>query len=731
MTPTLDPVPLRADNLTWQPLGARHPVLEGLNLAIGAGERVLLAGVSGAGKSTLLRAFAGVLVEHTPGDLGGEVLVDGTPARSGRPDVGLVQQQPHDSVVAETVGRDVAFGPENLGLEPDSIRQRVSESLALVGFPHGERHSTAALSGGQAQRLALAGVLAMRPGVLLLDEPAAMLDADAGREVREAVRQVVGLTGATLVVADHDIVGWVGIVERIVVLDEGRVRFDGSLTEVVSNHAAELLELGLWVPGAPDPEPRLVALPDSTPLRLAAHDLRVARRPALSFRTTERPGHLVLDGQGVTLNAGEFVALRGDSGSGKTTLIQTLLGLLTPESGRVSVEGLPEGPAEWSSMELASRMAWVPQFPEALAVGETVLGSLVATAGVLGRDTEETEALGKGLLEALGLGDKARRHPLSLSGGEQRRLAVASAVLHAPSLILVDEPTVGLDRHAWSAVTGLLLSAVASGAGVLAATHDEALTRRADREVRLTAQPAPQLTVPPAPRPGVARRAGPLSLLASVVLVTVLGLTGSGIAPLAAGWAAMFLIGGALVGFRFHLLRLLPAVIAVLSVAWSNWILASPPSILPAVEAALRIGLVVIPGVVAASLIDPTALGDHLGRRLRLPARPVLALTAALRRLDEFAAVWQELEQARRVRGLGPRRGLVSRGRHWARLCFALLVESLRRAGRLAIAMDARGYSAPGPRTWLGEAPWTRTDTLIVLCGLVIGAVPHLVNALI
>lgn len=724
------PAALEATDLTWHPLGAGAPVLQDLNLTVASGERVLVAGVSGAGKSTLLRALAGVLEEHGPGDLTGSLLVGGTPARSGRPDVGFVQQQPFDSIVADTVGRDVAFGPENLGCPPEEIRARVAEALDLVGFPFGERHGTGALSGGQAQRLAMAGALALRPSVLLLDEPAAMLDASAAREVREAVRRVVERNRATLVVVDHDIAGWVGIARRLVVLERGRVRLDGPLDDVVATHRTELLELGLWVPGAEAPEPRRIELAaPSSPRALTAHDLRVLRRPALSFHTTRRPARLVLDRVDLRLDPGELVALRGESGSGKSTLLAALIGLVPLEAGEIRLQGVSGEPRRWSSVELASRMSWVPQFPEALAVGETVLDSLLASVDRFGWPRQETEVQARALLAALGLADLAGRAPLSLSGGEQRRLAVACAVLHAPAVLALDEPTVGLDRHSWAAVVGLIRSATKAGTATVVATHDEALAHRADREHHLTPVPTSgegDVT----PTRGLLGRAGPLSLLAGAVLVTVSGLAASGVVPLLAACTVMVVLGAVMTGFRFHPARLLPAVVAVLSVAWSNWVLASPPDVVPALEAALRVAFIVVPGVVVASFLDPTGLGDHLGRRLGLPARPVLAMTAALRRLDEFAALWQELAGARRVRGLGPTRGLVSRGRYWAGLCFTLLVESLRRAGRLTVAMDCRGYSAPGPRTWLGEAPWTRSDTAVVLCAVTMAVVPHLVRAL-
>ena len=731
---------LRAVALTWQPLGVDHPLLNNVDLEIGAGERVLLAGLSGAGKSTLLRAFAGVLEDHTPGELSGEVTVGGVPAAAGRGDVGLVGQQPFDSIVAETVGRDVAFGPENLGLPVAEIRGRVAEALELVDFPFHPGHPTAALSGGQAQRLALAGALAMKPGVLLLDEPGAMLDAPSAARLREAVNDVVTRTGATLVVADHDISGWAGIVERLVVIDSGRVLADGPFGDVLETEGDRLLRLGLWVPGAPDPEPVAVDLGRSASRETRevvarARGITVDRKPPLTLRNTRQDEpRRVLHDIDAELRRGELVVLTGDSGAGKSTLLAALLGTLPVVSGEVRIGG--DDPARLTSRQLASRAGWVPQFAEGLVVGDTVLSSLTATALALGGDREDVETRARWLLAAVGLDGMEARHPLSLSGGEQRRLAVVSSVLHAPGALLADEPTVGLDRVAWAAVAGVLISAREAGTGVLVATHDAALTRLTDRRICLPSPPTGGEEHSPgnwegSEPGGLLGRAGPLSLLLGAILLTASGVIAGGLLPLTIGVAALVVTGMVLLRFRFPPGRLVAPGIAIASIAWSNWLLSDPRAVEPALVAALRVAFIVLPGVVAASFLEPTALGDHLGGPLRLPSRPVLALVAALRRLDGFAELWQEISRARRIRGVGPGRSPVSKAREWGALCLALLVESVRQAGRLTIAMDSRGYSVPGPRTWFGEAGWSREDTELVVMAASLAALPHLLGLVI
>ena len=636
------------------------------------------------------------------------------------------------------MGRDVAFGPENLGLPAVEIHDRIGEALDLVDFPYGPGHPTGALSGGQAQRLALAGVLAMRPDVLLLDEPGAMLDATAAARLRDAVDGVVSRTGATLVVADHDISGWIGIVERLVVIHAGGVLIDGSVREVLAIHGSRLLELGLWVPGAPDPDPIDIDLGWETPRAMAgvvaqARGVVVERKPPLTLRKARDDcPRRVLDGVDAELSRGELVALRGDSGAGKSTLLAVLLGSLPVASGEVRIGD--DDPTRLTSRQLAARVGWVPQFAEGLVVGNSVMSSLTATALALGWPREETEHRARQLLAAVGLDGMEARHPLSLSGGEQRRLAVISAVLHTPGIVLADEPTVGLDRQTWAAVAGLLVATRKTGSGMLVATHDAALTRLADRQISPTGGAAGESDGTAQRRearerhesPCLLERTGPLSLLIGVVVLTASGVLAGGLLPLAVGVTVLLAVGMVLLRFRFPIGRLVAPGVAVVSVAWSNWLLSDSRAVEPALVAALRVAFIVLPGVVAASLLDPTRLGDHLGGKLRLPSRPVLAVVAALWRLDGFAALWQEMSQARRVRGVGPGRSPISRAREWAVLCLALLVESIRQAGRLTVAMDSRGYSAPGPRTWLGQTGWSHDDTRFVVIAVALASLPHL-----
>ncbi|MDO4717968.1 MAG: ATP-binding cassette domain-containing protein [Propionibacteriaceae bacterium] len=729
---TASPDHIHAGAFTWTPLGASAPILN-LSLDIAPGERVLLAGTSGAGKSTLLRALAGVLDEVSPGEAGGVLTVGGEPPMAGSGRVVLVGQNPQDSRVAATVGRDVAFGLENQGLAPGEIWARVDEALAAVGFPYGPEHSTQALSGGQLQRLALAGALAMRPGVLALDEPVSMLDPDSAAELRAAIAS--GLRGG-LIVADHDLTAWLGLVDRLIVLGSGgTVIADGPIGEVLASRRDELLRLGLWVPGVDAPTPTAVSLPGASGHTVRAEGVSVTRRTN-GLRVGTRQATLALDGVDSAVAPGEFLALRGASGSGKTTLIGAMCGLIRPEGGLVRWDE-ETGPEMWDSRTLASRLGWVPQFAEATAVGSTVVDSMIATASALGHDPGEARDRALTLLDAVGLADKADRHPLRLSGGEQRRLAVATALLHSPGVVALDEPTVGLDRHTWAAVTGLMLAARDAGAAVLASTHDQHLLAIADRTQTLSPPERSPDAQPERRRAarGLLSRCGPVALLVTMLVFVPAGMFSSGLVPLAFGVGAAVAAGMVLTGFRFPLIRFLPVAIGVATVVWSNWFFASPRVIENAVAAGLRMAFIALPGIVAASYLDATKLGDQLGQLLRWPPRPVLALVAGLQRVDDMHTRWTELSTARRARGLLPGRSPLARLRHGASLLFALLIDSVEHAGRLTVAMETRGYSAhltgATPRTWACPAPWRRADTVLVVISLVLACVPAVVAVLL
>lgn len=737
---------VEVEHLTWRPFGRSRPVLTDFSLRLVPGERVLVAGPSGSGKSTLLRALAGLLLSADSGNLSGSVRVDGVDPQSVAGLVGLVVQDPGAGAVAASIGRDVAFGLENLGMPREQMAPRVAAALADVGLTMSPQASPASLSGGEQQRLALAGALAMSPRVLLLDEPTAMLDPDGAASVRDVVGRVVRSRGLTLAVVEHRLGPWLDLVDRLVVLnDSGVVVADGAPQEVLATSSDLLLAHGIWVPGHPDPEPlplpdAFVALPapgvDGAAARVAvaAHGLTV-RRVCRPLNGPERVTTAV-EGVDLELRTGRSLALVGPSGSGKSTLLAALGGLVAPTSGSVRLAAaLGEGPPHrWPSVRLARVVAWVPQRAASTLVGRTVRDEVLATADAVGLDRSQSAPRAERLLDRLGLLGLAEADPRHLSGGEQRRLAVAAAVVHQPVVVLADEPTVGQDRLTWAAVVGILAAVREAGSAVVVATHDDGIRVRAD-EVRLLRAPPGRASPEPVPssRRSLAARCGPLSLLVACLLVLPLP-------ALLDTWrqsvAVLLVEGGlALVALaapgpgppppgrcRRTLVRLVPALAGALGVGWSAWLLGGRDTEI-ALGAATRVLALVLPSVVLLPFVDPDALGDHLAQRLHLPARPVVAATAALQRFQSLGTLWSELVLARRVRGVAAGRSLVGRAREVAATTFGLFVGALEQAAVLSLAMDARGFAGAGRRTWAGAAAWRLPDTAVVLAGLLVVAV--------
>ncbi len=737
---------LTASGLTWTPVGRAAPTLDGLDLGVAAGERVLLAGASGSGKSTLLRALAGLL-DETEGDLGGEVALDGEDpqARPGR--VGLLLQDPWSSVVAEHAGRDVAFGPENRASSPADVRASVPRALGAVGFPHGADRPTAALSGGEGARLALAGSLALDPALLLLDEPTAMLDAAAAERVVRAVLGAATTAGATLVVAEHQLGPWLGVCDRLVVLDRGRVLADGPVGAVLRDHAEALLAAGVWVPGAPDPAPLALDLP------------RRPRPPTgLRWRglgVVAPDGRVLLDGADGELAGGDGLAVVGPSGAGKSTLLRALAGLDPASSGVVELPDrdgwTPLGEVARSSTALARRVGWAPQDSESAFTARTVLDEVRATAAALHADDPQARAADEAradlLLEALGLAGLRDESPYALSGGEQRRLVLAVAVAHDPGVVLLDEPTVGQDRHTWAAVAGVLDAARRSGAVVVASTHDPRLAARLGPALALPgADPAevaacgpPDQRLRPVVEPGTppAGRCNPLTLLATALLAAV-GSFGVDTAAVGVLTLAVTLLLAPLAVRRVRpaLLRLVPVAFAALSVGWSTLLLNaagafSPGSGAVAGREVVRVLCLVVPGALLVGLLRPSSLVDALGQRLRLPARPVVVAGAGLLRLDDFGRSWRRMAETRHLRGLAPGRSPAARVRHGASLTLGLLVHALRSAQQLSVAMDARGFAAVHRRTYALRSTFAPVDLVCLAAGVLLLVLPRVLTVLL
>lgn len=439
-------------------LGVRHPsrrawALTGVDLVVEPGERILLTGASGAGKSTLLAALAGILdAEGT--EVTGELTVDGAAPRAARGRLGLLAQDPDSQLVMTRAGDDVAFGLENAGLPPEEIWPRVDEALAAVGFPYGRDRPTQALSGGEKQRLVLAGALARRPGLLLLDEPTAQLDPDGAALVRAAVARSTADRSATVVVVDHDAQPWLALVDRVVEV------VPGGLVEHPSGWTPEPRASGLALPVAPDGPVLLAA-------RAAGFGYRGSSVPALPPTTT-------------VLRAGRALAVTGANGTGKSTLALLLAGLRAPTTGRLAASAELTGtvrngyaePHRWRAGELVSRIGTVFQHPEQQFLTGRLRDELALGPLRSGEHATAARATADALLERLGLTAFADANPYTLSGGQQRRLSVATALATAPRVLVLDEPTFGQDAATWRELVTLLAEQRAAGCSVAVVTHD-------------------------------------------------------------------------------------------------------------------------------------------------------------------------------------------------------------------------------------------------------------------
>ncbi|MBV7364252.1 ATP-binding cassette domain-containing protein [Actinomycetaceae bacterium TAE3-ERU4] len=478
----------------WRHSTRSRFAVRGLDLRIEAGQKVLLLGPSGAGKSTLLHALAGVLGADE-GEQEGSLEVCGIPASQARGQVGLVLQDPTSQIIVGKVGDDVAFGPESLGIERLEIWRRVTQALDAVGLEVDLPHRTQALSGGQKQRLALAGAIAMGPRLLLLDEPTANLDPQGVLEVRDAVISAQARTGATLVVVEHRVPIWADEVDRIVVLERGGgVRADGSPREVLSALGDQLATEGVWTADFTRPIPLPAAdFETSSPL-LSARNLTIGYE-------ADKPIQENLD---LDILEGISTCIVGHNGAGKSTLALTLAGLLPALGGSVeacaklrapnvefdsqplaswwkslfmsgqknNLSQLPPDPHDWLSRHLLTRIGTVFQAPEHQFVTSTVLGEMTVGSRALGLSQEEAEERALEVLERLNLARLAKANPFTLSGGEKRRLSVATALVASPRLLFLDEPTFGQDLRTWRELISLLKDLLKRGVTLVSVTHD-------------------------------------------------------------------------------------------------------------------------------------------------------------------------------------------------------------------------------------------------------------------
>lgn len=435
-------IALAYDDVTFRYPGSRGDVLSGVSMAVPAGAFALLVGGTGSGKSTLLSLAKPQIA--SAGDRAGQVRVFGRPVDdldgAAACEVGYVFQDPDNQIVCDSVWHEMAFGLENLGTPQGEMRRRVAEASYFFGMGPWFHSDTDALSGGRKQLLALASTLVMQPRVLLLDEPTAQLDPIAARNFLHALFRVNRELGCTVVVATH---------EPELMADYATCAF-----ELVDGAVRAVENLGRFKCEA--------ALAECGALCDANASAAVSARGAW-FRYG-RDDDWVLRGLDLEVRQGEVHALVGGNGCGKSTLLALIAGTRRAQRGEVR--------------SAISAKAMLPQDPKALFAEERVDEELMEWAHIGGYDADEVQAM----MGELGLADRAGLHPYDLSGGQRQMLALGKLLLVHPRLLLLDEPTKGLDRAAREHVAGMIEAARRDGVTVIVSTHDLAFVRRvADR----------------------------------------------------------------------------------------------------------------------------------------------------------------------------------------------------------------------------------------------------------
>ncbi|GAB3006633.1 ATP-binding cassette domain-containing protein [Streptomyces pseudoechinosporeus] len=509
--------------------GATEPTVRGLELTVSEGELVLLVGPSGVGKSTVLGAVSGLVPHFTGGTLRGRVTVAGRDTRTHKPReladvVGTVGQDPLAHFVTDTVEDELAYGMESLGLAPDVMRRRVEETLDLLGLADLRDRPIATLSGGQQQRVAIGSVLTPHPRVLVLDEPTSALDPAAAEEVLAVLQRLVHDLGTTVLMAEHRLERVIQYADQVALLPApGAPLVLGPPSEVmaVSPVYPPVVALGRLAGWSPLPltvrnarrragalrerlermkgvayedESAEVSPPAPRPVPPRSRLFRKRDTPTAPVGTavaavdhlTVRRGRIeALHDVTLTVAPGETIALMGRNGAGKSTLLSALVGLVEPASGSVRVGGAV--PHRTAPRELVRRVGLVPQEPRDLLYADTVAAECTAADRDAGAEPGTCRALVSELLP--GIADDT--HPRDLSEGQRLTLALALVLTARPPLLLLDEPTRGLDYAAKSRLVTVLRDLATAGHAIILATHDVELAAELAHRVVILADGEP------------------------------------------------------------------------------------------------------------------------------------------------------------------------------------------------------------------------------------------------
>ncbi|MCX6429455.1 MAG: ATP-binding cassette domain-containing protein [Actinobacteria bacterium] len=505
-------------------------VLEDLSFTVTEGEFVLVMGSTGSGKSSLLRLINGLVPHHTGGILAGDILVDGISTRNVKPGglshlIGIVGQNPLNGFVADRVEEEIAFGMETLNMAPEVMRKRVEEVLDLLSLADLRDRSIATLSGGEQQRVAIASALVMHPKVLVLDEPTSALDPIAAEEVLSILQRLVHDLGLTVIISEHRLERVIQFVDRIINIEGDGIAVIGSPQEILKHSAIAppIVQLS-----------RALKMPAISltvrEMRRATQDLRgssIAReRESLVNTSAEEVIRIsklrsvygtkvALNDISLSVKSHEIVAVMGRNGAGKSTLLRSISGIQKPLSGEVSV--LKMDPTRLKGRERAASVGYIPQEPSDLLYGQSVEGEC--------RQADKDNGVAPGttyeILTSLVPNISPSVHPRDLSEGQRLGLAISVVLSSNPKILILDEPTRGLDYAAKSSLISLLKTLANDGRAIIIATHDVELVAEvaqrilflADGEIVADGPTVDVLLSSPAFAPQVAKIMAPLPWL--------------------------------------------------------------------------------------------------------------------------------------------------------------------------------------------------------------------------
>jgi len=505
---------IRVENLTFYYNGAEKPALENINLNISDGEFVLVTGPSGGGKSSLCRCFNGLIPHFYGGKIAGRIEVQGldvlkheTKELAAR--VGMIFQDPENQLVTTEVEREIAFGLENLAFPRTLIARRIEESLDTLGISHLRHRHVYELSGGEKQKIAIASVLALHPEILILDEPTSELDPRSAEDVLSLVQRLNDELGITIVLIEHRLDRVLHYVDRLIVLDGGKIIADGKTRDVLDNHYAQITTAGIGVPpiiklahelrnagvninGLPltvkEGREILARILPKNPRPLPSGENTNSGKPVIEVRKLwyAYPGcPAALKNVDLSINEGDFIAVMGKNSSGKTTLVKHFNGLLKPVKGSVSVGGIDT--RKTTTAELARKVGFVFQNPDDHLFADTVEDEIGFTLKNAGLDGAKIKERINELLTEFGLDRHRKLYPRYLSGGEKQRVALASVLAARPKILIADEPTRGMEYQLKIELMKFLKGYAGEGNTVILVTHDvETVAEYADKVVLMS-----------------------------------------------------------------------------------------------------------------------------------------------------------------------------------------------------------------------------------------------------